>query len=158
MKKNSFFNLSKEPKSDKLTSAIIVVILYICVIKYLKDLQECNCTSEVSNNIQTLLYIQYFILFIIIIETSIFIYMISKSGQRGGGDMLDLYMIIFIIIYAGLIYNAFKIYKIIDKKCECTMSGLRFLFYGQIGLVIISMLVMLFNYKNMKYGIKSFYK
>lgn len=159
MKYNNINNVPESTFSEKIIIAVVIIIWILFIIKYLKELEICNCTSEVSKNIKTLIYIEYIFIICGIIEILILFYLKMFVKQTGGGiSVFDIYMVFSIIIYLLLIYNAIKIFNKIDKKCECSMSSLRYLLYIQFGFIILTFLFIISQYGKMKYIIKRFYK
>ena len=155
MKNNPYNMSSTNSKYLILFISIFMGIWYLLIIKYLKELEICNCTQEVKDNIQMLLYLEYLLILLVIIDIITIIYMVNY--QKGGGKY-DIYMILLFIIYAFIVYNGIKIFNKINNKCECSMSTLRYLLYGQIILIIITIFNMILNYNNMKNSVKSIYR
>lgn len=159
MKYNNINNLPESTFAEKIIIAVVIIIWILFIIKYLKELEICNCTSEVAKNIKTLIYVEYIFIVCGIIEILILFYLKMFVKQSGGGiSVFDIYMVFSIIIYLLLIYNAVKIFNKIDKKCECSMSSLRYLLYIQFGFIILTFLFIILQYGKMKYIIKRFYK
>jgi len=159
MKYNNINNLPETPFSEKIITAVITIIWILFIVKYLKELEMCNCTSDVAKNIKTLIYVEYIFIICGIIEILILFYLKMFVKQTGGGiSIFDIYIVFSIIVYLFLIYNSVKIFNKIDKKCECSMSSLRYLLYIQFVFIIFTFLFIILQYGKSKYIIKRFYK
>jgi hypothetical protein len=126
----------------------IIIILWISgIIKYLKDLEKCDCFLEknvVNNaNLKYLIFIEYIILAVYVISVLSCLYLLVTSNQKGGMDIyrMKMYLIIFLIIYVSIfgyfVYSFYKLQKNIDESCECASSSYRYLLYIQAFLMAI---------------------
>lgn len=125
----------------------IVILWILGIIKYLKELEKCDCFLEknVENNanLKYLMYVEYVILALNIISILSVIYLLIMSNQKGGMDIqrikmyLTIYLLIYISIIGYFVYSFYKLQQNIDASCECASSSFRYLLYIQAFLMAI---------------------
>jgi hypothetical protein len=129
-----------------LFSKIIAIIFIYGIIKYLKELQNCECLGDKQKNIQTLLYIEYLFIALNIIGLIGIISSMLMPRQTGGAGFMYAvmaYTLLYLIVMGLLVYNAFKLFEGINDKCECSVSSLRYLLYIQVFIAIIAIFSMI---------------
>ena len=125
----------------------IVILWILGIIKYLKELEKCDCFLEknVENNanLKYLMYVEYVILALNIISILSVVYLLITSNQKGGMDIqrMKMYLTIYLLIYIGIIgyfvYSFYKLQQNIDASCACASSSFRYLLYIQAFLMAI---------------------
>jgi hypothetical protein len=126
---------------------VISVLWIVGIIKYLRELEKCDCFLEknVENNanLKYLIYIEYFILALNIILVLSCVYLLLISNQKGGMDIqkIKIYLILYLAIYIGVfgyfVYSFYKLQQNVDAACACASSSMRFLLYIQAFLMAI---------------------
>jgi hypothetical protein len=120
----------------------IIAILWISgIIKYLKELEKCDCflekNSENNANLKYLIYVEYVILALNVILFLSCIYLLIISNQKGGMDIqrMKMFLILYLAIYIGIfgyfVYSFYKLQQNVDAACACASSSMRFLLYIQ---------------------------
>ena len=120
---------------------VISILWIVGIIKYLRELEKCDCFLEknaVNNaNLKYLIYVEYVILALNIISVLSCIYLLIMSNQKGGMDIqrMKMFLMIYLTIYIGIfgyfIYSFYKLQQNIDASCACSSSSMRFLLYIQ---------------------------
>lgn len=126
---------------------VIAILWIVGIIKYLRELEKCDCFLEknVENNanLKYLIYVEYFILALYIISVLSCIYLLAMSNQKGGMDIqtMKMYLILYLAIYIGVfgyfVYSFYKLQQNVDAACACASSSMRFLLYIQAFLMAI---------------------
>jgi heme/copper-type cytochrome/quinol oxidase subunit 2 len=126
---------------------VIVILWIVGIIKYLRELEKCDCFLEknIENNanLKYLIYVEYVILVINVISVLSCVYLLATSNQNGGMDIqrMKMYLILYLAIYIGIfgyfVYSFYKLQQNIDASCECASSSMRFLLYIQAFLMAI---------------------
>ena len=126
---------------------VIAILWIVGIIKYLRELEKCDCFLEknVENNanLKYLIYVEYFILALYIILVLSCFYLLAISNQKGGMDIqtMKMYLIIYLAIYIGIfgyfVYSFYKLQQNVDAACACASSSMRFLLYIQAFLMAI---------------------
>ena len=126
---------------------IIAILWIVGIIKYLRELEKCDCFLEknVENNanLKYLIYVEYFILALNIISVLSCVYLLAMSNQKGGMDIqrMKMYLILYLAIYIGVfgyfVYSFYKLQQNVDAACACASSSMRFLLYIQAFLMAI---------------------
>ena len=132
--------------SMKLFTTFILIIFIYGIIMYLKNLEKCECIANKREDIKTLLYIEYILITISIINFITGIFIMMNPKQIGGSKYLYFMiamLILFVFIYGLLIYNAYKIFNGVNEQCECSMGSLRYLLYIQILLAIYKIITII---------------
>ena len=140
---------------------IIVALLVSGIIKYLKELQKCDCfmdkNSKYSDNLKYVLYIEYIILGLNILSIISIVYLLITSNQKGGIDIstmkffIMIYLTCYICIFAYFIYSFYLLQQNINDSCACSESSLKYLLYIQVFVMAVGVygavlnLVRLFN-------------
>jgi hypothetical protein len=130
---------------------LIFIIFFIGIIKYLKELEKCDCFLEknvVNNaNLKYLIYFEYVLLAIYVINFLYIIYLLAISNQKGGANNIEkqllyltIYVIFFISVFVYFVYSVYKMQKNIDPSCECSISSFRYLLYIQAFFIFISII------------------
>jgi hypothetical protein len=120
---------------------VIVILWVVGIIKYLRELEKCDCFLEknVENNanLKYLIYVEYFILALNVISVLSCVYLLIMSNQKGGMDIqrMKMYLMLYLAIYIGIfgyfIYSFYKLQQNVDAACACASSSMRFLLYIQ---------------------------
>ena len=120
---------------------VIVILWIVGIIKYLRELEKCDCFLEknVENNanLKYLIYVEYVILAINVISVLSCVYLLATSNQNGGMDIqrMKIYLILYLAIYIGIfgyfVYSFYKLQQNIDASCACASSSFRYLLYIQ---------------------------
>ena len=126
---------------------IISILWIVGIIKYLRELEKCDCflQKNVQNNanLKYLIYVEYFILALNIISVLSCVYLLLMSNQKGGMDIkkMKMYLILYLAIYIGVfgyfVYSFYKLQQNVDAACACASSSMRFLLYIQAFLMAI---------------------
>ena len=126
---------------------VIAVLWVVGIIKYLRELEKCDCflekNAENNANLKYLIYVEYFILALNIISVLSCVYLLAMSNQKGGMDIyrMKMYLIIYLLVYVSIfgyfVYSFYKLQKNIDESCECASSSFRYLLYIQAFLMAI---------------------
>jgi hypothetical protein len=126
---------------------VIAILWIVGIIKYLRELEKCDCFLEknVENNanLKYLIYVEYFILALNIISVLSCVYLLAMSNQKGGMDIqrMKMYLILYLAIYIGVfgyfVYSFYKLQQNVDAACACASSSMRFLLYIQAFLMAI---------------------
>ena len=126
---------------------IIVILWIVGIIKYLRELEKCDCFLEknVENNanLKYLIYVEYIILALNVISVLSCVYLLVTSNQNGGMDIqrIKMYLILYLVIYIGIfgyfVYSFYKLQQNIDASCACASSSMRFLLYIQAFLMAV---------------------
>jgi hypothetical protein len=135
----------------------VIVVLWISgIIKYLKELEKCDCFLEknVVNhaNLKYLIFVEYVLLALNVLSVLSIIYLLAISGQKGGSMNISnikmyvmLYLAIYISIFGYFVYSFYKLQQNIDASCACASSSFRFLLYIQAFLMAIGVLGAIIN-------------
>jgi membrane-associated HD superfamily phosphohydrolase len=140
----------------------IIIALVVCgIIKYLKELEQCQCfiekTDKNNKDLKYLIFIEYVILTINIISILSCVYLLMTSNQKGGMDIstikffIMIYLTTYIIIFGYFVFSFYNLQDNIHKSCECSTSSLRYLLYIQVFLMAVGIygavlnLIRLFN-------------
>ena len=134
---------------------IIISLLVSGIIKYLKELEKCDCFLEknaVNNaNLKYLIFIEYVILTLNIISVLSCVYLLITSNQNGGMDIyrmrtfIMLYLTFYISIFGYFVYSFYKLQQNIDESCVCASSSMRYLLYLQVFVMAIGVYGALLN-------------
>jgi hypothetical protein len=126
---------------------VIAILWIVGIIKYLRELEKCDCFLEknVENNanLKYLIYVEYFILALNIISVLSCVYLLAMSNQKGGMDVqrMKMYLILYLAVYIGIfgyfVYSFYKLQQNVDAACACASSSMRFLLYIQAFLMAI---------------------
>jgi hypothetical protein len=126
---------------------VISILWIVGIIKYLRELEKCDCFLEknaVNNaNLKYLIYVEYIILALNIISVISCVYLLVMSNQKGGVDIqrmkmyLTIYLLIYISVFGYFVYSFYKLQQNIDESCECASSSYRYLLYIQAFLMAI---------------------
>jgi hypothetical protein len=126
---------------------VIAVLWIVGIIKYLRELEKCDCflekNAENNANLKYLIYVEYFILALNIISVLSCFYLLATSNQKGGMDIqtMKMYLILYLVIYIGVfgyfVYSFYKLQQNVDAACACASSSMRFLLYIQAFLMAI---------------------
>jgi hypothetical protein len=134
----------------------VISILWISgIIKYLKELEKCDCFLEknIENNanLKYLIYVEYVILALNVISVISCVYLLVMSNQKGGMDIqrMKMYLIVYLIIYISIfgyfVYSFYKLQQNIEASCVCASSSMRFLLYIQAFLMAIGVFGAILN-------------
>lgn len=120
---------------------VIAILWIVGIIKYLRELEKCDCFLEknaVNNaNLKYLIYVEYIILALYIISVLSCVYLLIMSNQKGGMDIqrMKMYLMLYLVVYIGIfgyfVYSIYKLQQNIDASCACASSSFRFLLYIQ---------------------------
>ena len=126
---------------------VIAILWIVGIIKYLRELEKCDCflekNVENNSNLKYLIYVEYFILALNIISVLSCVYLLAMSNQKGGMDIqrMKMYLILYLAIYIGVfgyfVYSFYKLQQNVDAACACSSSSMRFLLYIQAFLMAI---------------------
>ena len=126
---------------------VIAVLWVVGIIKYLRELEKCDCflekNAENNANLKYLIYVEYFILALNIFSVLSCVYLLAMSNQKGGMDIqkMKMYLILYLVIYIGVfgyfVYSFYKLQQNVDAACACASSSMRFLLYIQAFLMAI---------------------
>ena len=126
---------------------VIAVLWVVGIIKYLRELEKCDCflekNIENNSNLKYLIYVEYFILALNIISVLSCVYLLVMSNQKGGMDIqrMKMYLILYLAIYIGVfgyfVYSFYKLQQNVDAACACASSSMRFLLYIQAFFMVI---------------------
>lgn len=126
---------------------IIAILWIVGIIKYLRELEKCDCflakNAENNANLKYLIYVEYAILALNVISVLSCVYLLATSNQKGGMDIqrIKMYLILYLAIYIGIfgyfVYSFYKLQQNVDAACACASSSMRFLLYIQAFLMAI---------------------
>ena len=134
---------------------VIAILWIVGIIKYLRELEKCDCflekNVENNSNLKYLIYVEYFILALNIISVLSCVYLLAMSNQKGGMDIqrMKMYLILYLAIYIGVfgyfVYSFYKLQQNVDAACACASSSMRFLLYIQAFLMAIGVFGAILN-------------
>ena len=135
---------------------VIAVLWVVGIIKYLRELEKCDCflekNAENNANLKYLIYVEYFILALNIFSVLSCVYLLAMSNQKGGGmdsQRIRIFLILYLVIYIGVfgyfIYSFYKLQQNVDAACACASSSMRFLLYIQAFLMAIGVFGAILN-------------